>query len=70
MFKSFKPLTPEAAETIWMFHDRLLDIYGDNPSIPPTMMNRVGFDEFCKQYKEEQTINGFKGAWSELELPL
>ena len=53
MRKDGKPLTEVALEIIWMFHDRLLDIFGDDPAVSQRMMNKKAFDKFCENYKEE-----------------
>jgi hypothetical protein len=51
MRKDYKPLTKEAMETIWMYHDHLLDLFGEDPSIPRREMNRTGFERHCTNYK-------------------
>ncbi|RDB17649.1 hypothetical protein Hypma_001239 [Hypsizygus marmoreus] len=53
MRKDGKPLTPEAIETIWMYHDYLLDVFGDDPALARAAITRDRFKRYCEQYKEE-----------------
>jgi hypothetical protein len=70
MRKDYQPLTEEAIETIWMYHDRLLDLFGEgNPSLPQRVMNRAGFDRFCEEYKEEKLMNGYN-QFQNMPIPL
>ncbi|KIJ31447.1 hypothetical protein M422DRAFT_234542 [Sphaerobolus stellatus SS14] len=63
-----KPLTPESIETIWMYFDWLLELFGDDPSYAQNQMTREKFEAFCKRYKDERLLNGFK-QFEKLELP-
>jgi len=69
MRKDGKPLTEEAIETIWMYHDHLLDLFGDDPSIATRKMNRTSFDRYCDQYKKERLINGYN-KFQNMPIPL
>jgi hypothetical protein len=69
MRKDGKPLTNESIETIWMYHDRILDVFGDDPASGRRMVTRSEFLSFCKDYKRETWMNGreeFRG----MQLPL
>ncbi|KAJ7792957.1 hypothetical protein B0H14DRAFT_156741 [Mycena olivaceomarginata] len=57
MRKDGKPLTRQSIETIWMYHDRLLDLFGDDPAIAHRMMTSDGFKKYCAQYKRERLMN-------------
>ncbi|KAJ6587146.1 hypothetical protein DFH09DRAFT_869407, partial [Mycena vulgaris] len=46
-----KPLTRQSIETIWMYHDHLLDLFGDG-AVPRRVMTREGFVRYCRNYKE------------------
>jgi len=69
MRKDYKPLTEQAIETIWMYHDHLLDLFGDHPSIAQRQMNRTGFERYCIHYKQERLANGFN-EFQGMSLPL
>lgn len=71
MRKDGKPLTKEAIETIWMFHDHLLDVFGDEDGAAAarSRMTRAAFDRFCKKYKEEMVLNGHP-RFTSMSLPL
>jgi hypothetical protein len=63
-----KPLTLEAIETIWMYHDHLLDLFGDG-STPRRMMTPQAFVRYCQNYKEERLMNGF-ATFRNMPVPL
>ncbi|KAJ7640878.1 hypothetical protein DFH06DRAFT_1215498 [Mycena polygramma] len=68
MRKDGKPLTQESMETIWMYHDHLLDLFGDGT--PPTRtMTSDGFKRYCAKYKEEVLSYGRKEIAS-MPVPL
>ncbi|KAF5376657.1 hypothetical protein D9615_007836 [Tricholomella constricta] len=70
MRKDGKPLTEESIETIWMFHDYLLDLFGDEPPIAASKAtNRATFDRFCQRYKNERLLNK-QESFSDMALPL
>jgi hypothetical protein len=52
MRKDGKPLTTDAMEAIWMYHDYILDLFGDEPEIARRQINRESFERFCKKYKK------------------
>jgi len=68
MRKDGKPLTHEAIETIWMYHDHLLDLFGDGAT-PRQMMTRAGFERYCKNYKHERLVNGYE-EFRDMPVPL
>jgi hypothetical protein len=50
MRKDYKPLTKEATETIWMYHDYLLELFGDgDPSILQRIMNRAAIAQSIRK---------------------
>ncbi|KAL0571133.1 hypothetical protein V5O48_010825 [Marasmius crinis-equi] len=66
-----KPLTRVALEMIWMFCDRILDIFGDDTGTPWEMYTREAFVEFCEDYKEDHMQFPLRKAEMEAqELPL
>lgn len=70
MRKDGKPLTEQSIETIWMFHDYLLDLFGDDPPIAAKKaMNRAAFDRYCQRYKDERLMNGYE-SFRDMALPL
>lgn len=63
-----RPLSYEAIEAIWMYHDHLLELFaGGGP--PRGEVTRVGFDNFCHDYKKEKLTNGYNGFRS-MPVPL
>jgi hypothetical protein len=60
------PLSPEAIETIWMYHDNLLDRFGDER---PPRVTSEGFRKYCKRYKEERLLNGYD-LFRDMPVPL
>jgi hypothetical protein len=70
MRKDCKPLTEEAIETMWMYHDHLLELFGEgDPSLPEREMNREGFERYCKEYKKERLMNGYT-KFRDMSIPL
>ncbi|KAJ7754492.1 hypothetical protein B0H16DRAFT_1542561 [Mycena metata] len=57
MRKDGKPLTRESIETIWMYHDHLLDLFGDDRSTPRRTMTKEGFTQYCARYKTQRRFN-------------
>lgn len=53
MRKDNKPLTEEAIETIWMYHDHLLDLFGNDRATPRKQMTKKGFENYCRSYKKQ-----------------
>ncbi|KAJ6495263.1 hypothetical protein C8R45DRAFT_165522 [Mycena sanguinolenta] len=69
MRKDGKLLTHESIETIWMYHDRILDLFGDNGSAPRRMMTSQGFKEYCAGYKDDMLLNG-RTEFANMTVPL
>jgi len=70
MRKDGKPLTNQSIETIWMFHDYLLDLFGDEPPVAARMaLNRAAFDRYCRRYQDEKLQNGDE-SFRDMALPL
>ena len=61
-----QPLTPEAIETMWMYNDHLLNVFGDGRR-PLVTSDR--FEKFCKKYKEERLLNGYD-LFKDMPVPL
>ncbi|KAG5643657.1 hypothetical protein DXG03_000537 [Asterophora parasitica] len=71
MRKDGKPLTEQSIETIWMFHDYLLELFGDVPPIAANKAtNRPAFDRFCQRYKDEKLLNDDNSDFRDMDLPL
>ncbi|KAJ6588788.1 hypothetical protein B0H19DRAFT_922068 [Mycena capillaripes] len=68
MRKDGKPLTLESIETIWMYHDHLLDLFGDGAT-PRRTLTGDGFKKYCTNYKEECLMNG-RRAFANMPVPL
>ncbi|KAJ7266907.1 hypothetical protein B0H12DRAFT_139419 [Mycena haematopus] len=69
MRKDGKPLTHESIETIWMYHDHILDLFGDNRFAPRQAMTSEGFKEYCAQYKDDMLLNG-RTEFANMTVPL
>ncbi|KDQ56108.1 hypothetical protein JAAARDRAFT_36895 [Jaapia argillacea MUCL 33604] len=69
MRKDGKPLTHEAIETIWMYHDSLIEEFGDDPMLPQRRMNPNAFQRYCKQYKNERLSNGYN-LFRDMPVPI
>ncbi|KAK1221781.1 hypothetical protein PQX77_015399 [Marasmius sp. AFHP31] len=66
-----KPLSEIALEMIWMYCDRVLDVFGEDSSTPLKMYTKEAFDKFCQNYKEEALMNGLRVAdFNAQELPI
>lgn len=60
--KDKRPLLPHHVEGVWMYCDRIMDLFGDGQA-PPRMYNRASFERWWKGYVEEQkTFRGGKGG--------
>ncbi|KAJ7163742.1 hypothetical protein C8R46DRAFT_1101217 [Mycena filopes] len=68
MRKDGRPLTRESIETIWMYHDHILDLFGDGAT-PRSSMTKAGFTKYCARYKEERLLNGYT-SWENMAVPL
>ncbi|KAJ7170913.1 hypothetical protein C8R43DRAFT_981575 [Mycena crocata] len=66
MRRDGKPLTLESIETIWMYHDHLLDCFGDGA--PPKMTSKR-FIAYCEKYKANKLLNGH-AAFTNMPVPL
>ncbi|KAF7318923.1 MYND-type domain-containing protein [Mycena chlorophos] len=65
-----KPLTRESIETIWMYHDYLLDLFGEgSPRHAHRKMTKEQFQGYCERYKEERLLNGYE-RFRNMQLPL
>ncbi|EAU91722.2 hypothetical protein CC1G_04490 [Coprinopsis cinerea okayama7 len=65
----YKPLTMTEIETIWMYHDHILDLFGDGPQVAHSAMTKERFQSFCQRYKEECLMNNRK-EFEDLKLPI
>ncbi|VDB92628.1 unnamed protein product [Peniophora sp. CBMAI 1063] len=67
-----KHLTHVALEMIWMYCDKILNVFGEaGPPAPYKMYNSQAFHAFCQQYKEEYTqIPTRRAEFESLVLPL
>ena len=52
--KDKKPLLPQHLEGVWMFCDRILDLFGAGNGAPRRLYNRQAFETWWKGYCEEQ----------------
>jgi hypothetical protein len=52
--KDRKPLLPQHLEGVWMYCDRILDLFGEGEGAPRTLYNRQAFEKWWKRYCEEQ----------------
>ncbi|KAF8190349.1 hypothetical protein K438DRAFT_1971220 [Mycena galopus ATCC 62051] len=69
MRKDGKPLTKQAIETIWMYHDHVLDLFGDYGMAPRDTMTSEGFVDYCAEYKENKLLNGHT-EFANMSVPL
>ncbi|KAF9450510.1 hypothetical protein P691DRAFT_789079 [Macrolepiota fuliginosa MF-IS2] len=67
--KDGKPLTRQAIETIWMFHDYFLEHFSEDKRDADRLLNRRDFNHFCEDYKEDRLLHGH-ASFARLELPL
>lgn len=65
-------MTQVALEIIWMFCDRILDVFGEaGPPAPYAMYNSQSFQRFCEEYKEEYSqIPTRRTDFENVTLPL
>ena len=71
MRKDGKPLTKQAIEFIWMYHDHILDIFGDDPDHARAKINRDAFVRYCERYKEQMLINDIRvDEFRDMPLPI
>jgi hypothetical protein len=57
--KDKKPLNVEHLEAVWMYIDRLMDLYGeDSPKRAQKDITREGFERWFKGYRNENVQNG------------
>ncbi|KAF8190350.1 hypothetical protein K438DRAFT_2018688 [Mycena galopus ATCC 62051] len=68
MRKDGKPLTKQAIETIWMYHDHILDLFG-NGSTPHRAMTSEAFNKYCAKYKDSMVSNG-RADFEKMAVPL
>lgn len=52
--KDKKPLSQEQLEIVWMYIDRLMEVFGDNPAMAPKMWSRKLFEHFFARYKRDE----------------
>ncbi|KAI2610256.1 uncharacterized protein GGS25DRAFT_254408 [Hypoxylon fragiforme] len=52
-----KPLLPHHLEGVWMYCDRILDIFGDGNGAPQHLYNRKAFEEWWEGYARTQKRN-------------
>ena len=60
--KDRKTLLPQHLEGVWMYCDHILDIFGEGEGAPRRLYNRAAFEEWWKQYCEEQEDRPGKGG--------
>jgi hypothetical protein len=64
--KDKKPLSSEHMEAVYMYIDRLLDIFGDDgPKKAQSQINKDDFEEWFEHYKESATENG-RNEWHDV----
>ncbi|KAH6847643.1 hypothetical protein B0I37DRAFT_148660 [Chaetomium sp. MPI-CAGE-AT-0009] len=56
--KDKKPLLPHHLEGVWMYCDRILDLFGEGEGAPTRLYNRQAFEKWWGNYCEEQ--KGFR----------
>ncbi|TFK26532.1 hypothetical protein FA15DRAFT_667427 [Coprinopsis marcescibilis] len=69
MRADYRTLTELELETIWMYHDRILDYFGDTHPRAHASMNENSFKKFCQEYKQERLMNN-RPEFEGLVLPL
>lgn len=52
--KDRKPLLPQHLEGVWMYCDRILDLFGEGNGAPRRLYNRQAFERWWKGYCKEQ----------------
>lgn len=62
-----KPLLEQHLEGLWMYCDRVLDIFGDGGGAPRHLYNRPAFEKWWARYAEE--ARGYRGDWKNVPTP-
>lgn len=62
-----KPLLEQHLEGLWMYCDRVLDIFGDGCGAPRHLYNRPAFEKWWARYAEE--ARGYRGDWKNVPTP-
>jgi hypothetical protein len=65
MRKDYRPLTAEAVETIWMYIDYFMELFGEET---PPRVTKEGLRKFCHNY-EERLMNGYN-EFKDMPAPL
>ncbi|KAH6883840.1 hypothetical protein B0T10DRAFT_564891 [Thelonectria olida] len=52
--KDKKPLLPQHLEGVWIYCDYILDLFGEGEGAPTHLYNRQAFEEWWKEYCDEQ----------------
>ena len=52
--KDRKPLLPQHLEGVWMYCDRILDLFGEGEGAPRRLYNRQAFEKWWEGYCKEQ----------------
>jgi hypothetical protein len=64
--KDKKPLSVEHIEAVWMYIDRLMDLFGDDsPRRAQKDISREGFERWFKGYKKKNVQNG-RPEWGDV----
>jgi hypothetical protein len=63
--KDKKPLSVEQLEAVWLYIDRLMDMFGDGPKSAQKNMNRDDFESWFEEYKEESVGYG-QDQWKDV----
>lgn len=56
--KDKKPLTSMHLEAVWMYIDRLMDLYGEGPKRAQKEIARERFEKWLENYKRNEAMNG------------
>ena len=65
--KDRKPLLPHHLEGVWMYCDRILELFGEGDGAPTRLYNRQAFEKWWKLYCKEQ--KGFRSGAGGEENP-
>ena len=60
--KDRKPLLPQHLEGVWMYCDRILDLFGEAGGAPRGLYNRQAFEKWWKGYCKEQEQMQFQSG--------
>ena len=52
--KDRKPLLPQHLEGVWMYCDRILDLFGEGEGAPTWLYSRQAFEKWWERYCKEQ----------------